>query len=56
MTYLRPTNSIGPYHLKATVTWRVSWTGTGRNTPKDLPEGTFGTQNVTVREIQTVNR
>ncbi|MFI9103999.1 hypothetical protein ACIGXA_26125 [Streptomyces fildesensis] len=57
VTYLRSTNTTGPYHLKATVTWHISWTGTGQPTPKDLPEGTFGSpQDVTVREIQTINR
>ncbi|MCM2419068.1 hypothetical protein [Streptomyces sp. RKAG293] len=57
VTYLRSTNSTGSYHLKATVTWHISWTGTGQANPKDLPEGTFGTpQDVTVREVQTINR
>ncbi|WP_328463759.1 hypothetical protein [Streptomyces sp. NBC_00448] len=56
VTYLRSTDG-GSYQLTATVTWRISWTGTGQATPKQLPSGTFGTpQEVTVREIQTVNR
>jgi enoyl reductase len=57
VTYLRSTEDTGPYQLKATVTWKISWTGTGRPTPVALPDGTFGTpQNANVREIQTVNR
>ena len=57
VTYLRSTQNIGPYQLKATVTWKISWTGTGQPTPVALPDGTFGTpQDAYVREIQTVNR
>ncbi|MEU3334031.1 hypothetical protein [Streptomyces sp. NPDC006668] len=53
--YLRSSGN-GTYALKATITWRIHWTGTG-NTADDLPDGTFGaTQNVTVQEIQAVNR
>ncbi|MFR0358981.1 hypothetical protein [Streptomyces sediminimaris] len=45
----------GAYPLKATLTWKIHWTGTG--TPgKRLPDGTFGaTQNITVQEIQSIN-
>jgi enoyl reductase len=58
VTYLRSSEANGgPYPLKATVTWKISWTGTGRPTPVALEDGTFGTpQDVEVREIQTVNR
>jgi enoyl reductase len=57
VTYLRSTDATGPYALKATITWKISWTGTGQAKPVVLPNGTFGTpQNVTVHEIQTVNR
>ena len=57
VTYLRSTADTGPYQLKATVTWKISWTGTGQPTPVALPDGTFGTpQDANVREIQTVNR
>jgi enoyl reductase len=43
--------------MTATVTWHISWTGTGQAEPKALPAGSFGTpQDVTVQEIQTVNR
>ncbi|MER7898713.1 hypothetical protein ABTX62_22040 [Streptomyces sp. NPDC096046] len=53
--YLRSSGD-GTYPLQATVTWRIQWTGTG-GTGGDLPDGTFGaTQNVTVQEIQAVNR
>ncbi|MFF9817093.1 hypothetical protein [Streptomyces sp. NPDC014006] len=54
--YLRSTGANGSYALKATVTWQISWTST-TEPGGPLPEGTFGaTQNVTVREIQSVNR
>ena len=58
VTYLRSTAGAGhPYQLTATVTWKISWTGTGQPTPVDLPDGTFGApQDVTVQEIQTINR
>ncbi|MFJ8308926.1 MULTISPECIES: hypothetical protein [unclassified Streptomyces] len=53
--YLRAT-STAPYNLKATVTWKIEWTGTGTNGGK-LPDGTFGqNQQVTVQEIQAINR
>ncbi|EST30566.1 hypothetical protein [Streptomyces roseochromogenus] len=53
--YLRSSGS-GTFPLKATVTWRITWTGTG-GAGGDLPDGTFGTtQDVTVQEIQAVNR
>ncbi|MFE2061500.1 hypothetical protein ACFXDH_03725 [Streptomyces sp. NPDC059467] len=53
--YLRSSGN-GSYQLKATVTWKISWTGSDGN-GGDLPDGTFGNpQNVTVQEIQSVNR
>ncbi|WP_235459410.1 hypothetical protein [Streptomyces olivochromogenes] len=53
--YLRSSGN-GAFQLKATITWQISWTGTG-GAGGDLPDGTFGaTQEVTVQEIQTVNR
>ncbi|MFF4821504.1 hypothetical protein ACFY20_00285 [Streptomyces sp. NPDC001312] len=53
--YLRSSGD-GSYRLRATITWKIHWTGTG-GTGRDLPEGTFGnTQDVTVQEIQAVNR
>ncbi|MFJ8198000.1 hypothetical protein [Streptomyces sp. NPDC096152] len=53
--YLR-SSADGAFKLRATVTWQINWTGTG-GTGGDLPDGTFGTaQDVTVQEIQSVNR
>lgn len=55
VTYLRATSAT-PYNLKATITWKIHWTGTG-TAGGDLPDGTFGhDQQVTVQEIQSVNR
>ncbi|WP_328538466.1 hypothetical protein [Streptomyces sp. NBC_00344] len=55
VTYLRA-SSGQPYQLKASVTWAISWRGTG-GVKGDLPDGTFGsTQDVNVQEIQAVNR
>jgi enoyl reductase len=46
----------GFYPLKATITWKIQWTGTG-GAGGDLPDGNFGaTQDVVVQEIQAVNR
>lgn len=56
VTYLRASGSDGPYSLRATVTWKITWTST-TGEGGDLPDGTFGaTQDVTVQEIQAVNR
>ncbi|MFE6481922.1 hypothetical protein ACFVGN_03110 [Streptomyces sp. NPDC057757] len=53
--YLRSSGD-GTYKLQATVTWEVTWTGTG-GAGGDLPNGTFGAdQEVVVQEIQSVNR
>ncbi|MEU1153311.1 hypothetical protein ABZ369_09865 [Streptomyces sp. NPDC005918] len=53
--YLRATDGR-PYQLTASVTWAISWKGTGGATG-DLPNGTFeSTQDVHVQEIQSVNR
>ncbi|MGN7138319.1 hypothetical protein [Streptomyces pseudogriseolus] len=55
ITYLRSSGD-GTYNLQATITWDISWTGTG-GAGGDLPDGTFGNgQAVTVQEIQAVNR
>lgn len=55
VTYLKDSHG-GQYTMTVTVTWHISWKGTG-NTGGDLPTGTFPhDQNVTVREIQSVNR
>jgi enoyl reductase len=54
--YLRSSGD-GSYKLQATVTWKISWTGTGVNDPQDLPPGEFGAdQEVIVQEIQSINR
>jgi hypothetical protein len=53
--YLRSSGD-GTFKLRATITWSVTWTGTG-GAGGDLPDGTFGTtQDITVQEIQSVNR
>ncbi|MEV5275087.1 hypothetical protein AB0K97_28575, partial [Streptomyces werraensis] len=53
--YLRSSGN-STYNLQATITWDISWTGTG-GAGGDLPDGTFGNgQAVTVQEIQAVNR
>lgn len=54
--YLRSSGD-GSYQLKATVTWKIHWTGTGVNRERSLPDGTFGAdQDVVVQEIQSINR
>lgn len=54
--YLR-SSAEGTFPLKATITWQVTWTGTGHADPTSLPNGAFGkTQNVVVEEVQAVNR
>ncbi|MET9253182.1 hypothetical protein [Streptomyces sp. NPDC003717] len=54
--YLRSSGG-GTFALQATVTWEITWTGTGNPDPTRLPDGTFGaTRDVTVQEIQSVNR
>ncbi|MGH4033710.1 hypothetical protein ACQB60_32815 [Actinomycetota bacterium Odt1-20B] len=54
--YLRSSGD-GTFPLKATVTWKIHWTGTGVDGQKNLPDGEFGAdQNVVVQEVQAVNR
>ncbi|WP_221357413.1 hypothetical protein [Streptomyces beigongshangae] len=54
--YLRSSGD-GSYPLRATVTWKISWTGTGVDGAQPLPDGEFGAgQDVIVQEIQSVNR
>ncbi|MET7356824.1 hypothetical protein ABZS76_00105 [Streptomyces sp. NPDC005562] len=54
--YLRSSGD-GTYPLKATVTWKIHWTGTGVNGEKRLPDGEFGAeQDVVVEEVQSINR
>ncbi len=55
ITYLRATSGK-PYAMKASVTWEVSWEGSG-GAKGDLPNGTFETtQDVNVQELQAVDR
>ncbi|WP_420719769.1 hypothetical protein [Streptomyces sp. NRRL WC-3618] len=55
ITYLRA-SSGQPYELKASITWAISWEGSG-GARGDLPDGTFETtQDMAVQEIQSVNR
>ncbi|MER7570280.1 hypothetical protein [Streptomyces sp. NPDC126514] len=55
LKYLRSSGD-GTFDLQATITWEITWTGTG-GTGGDLPNGTFGNnQAITVQEIQAVNR
>ncbi|WP_398895898.1 MULTISPECIES: hypothetical protein [Streptomyces] len=54
--YLRSSGDAS-YQLKATVTWKIHWTGTGVAGEQPLPDGDFGgEQDVVVQEIQAVNR
>ncbi|MFE9607250.1 hypothetical protein [Streptomyces sp. NPDC006012] len=42
--------------MKASITWQISWEGSG-GTQGDLPDGTFETtQDMAVQEFQAVNR
>ncbi|MEU9633510.1 hypothetical protein ACGFZZ_00895 [Streptomyces tendae] len=53
--YLRASGDA-PYQLKASITWEISWEGSG-GAQGELPDGTFETtQDLAVREIQAVNR
>ncbi|MFE9388262.1 hypothetical protein [Streptomyces sp. NPDC006784] len=54
--YLRASGQNGSYPLKATLTWKIAWTGSD-GTGGDLPAGTFSTtKNMTVKEIQSIVR
>ncbi|MCQ8769206.1 hypothetical protein [Streptomyces telluris] len=56
LTYLRSSTKAGSYPLKATITWKISWKSSAGE-GGDLPTGTFDkTTNVTVQEIQSINR
>ncbi|MFF4566028.1 hypothetical protein [Streptomyces sp. NPDC001435] len=55
ITYLHASNGT-PYHLKASITWQITWQGSD-GSGGDLPDGTFETtQDMNVQEIQSVNR
>ncbi|MFJ2832192.1 hypothetical protein ACIPC1_32305 [Streptomyces sp. NPDC087263] len=54
--YLRSSGDDS-YQLRATITWKIHWTGTGVDADQPLPDGEFGAeQEVVVQEIQAVNR
>jgi enoyl reductase len=56
VTYLRSTDATGPYSLNVTATWQVTWTGSDGG-PNPLPDGRVQQpKQVTVQEIQSVNR
>ncbi|WP_434594751.1 hypothetical protein [Streptomyces sp. A5-4] len=56
ITYRRSSNGA-PYQLKASVTWEISWVGTGGAGDDTLPDGIFETtQDMNVQEIQAINR
>lgn len=53
--YLRATGG-DPFQLKASITWEISWEGTG-GAGDTMPNGTFETtQDMNVQEIQSINR
>ncbi|MEU3841758.1 hypothetical protein AB0E88_17215 [Streptomyces sp. NPDC028635] len=55
ITYLRSSGD-GSYKLRATVTWKISWKGSNGE-GGSFASGTFGTtQDITVQEVQAVNR
>ncbi|MEU0784887.1 hypothetical protein ABZ341_25325 [Streptomyces sp. NPDC006173] len=55
ITYRRATDGE-PYRLSASITWQISWRGSGDAKGK-LPDGTFETtRDMNVQEIQSVNR
>lgn len=56
VTYLRSTDATGPFDLDVTATWSVSWTGSDGG-GGNLPNGRVQQpKQVTVQEIQSVNR
>ncbi|QES43196.1 hypothetical protein DEJ49_21375 [Streptomyces venezuelae] len=45
------------FPLKASLTWEISWTGTGQTGAEPMPDGKIeAVQQVTVEEIQSINR
>jgi enoyl reductase len=55
LAYLRSSNG-GTYKLKATITWEITWHGSNGENGR-FPDGTFGNdQDITVQEIQAINR
>ncbi|UED84572.1 hypothetical protein [Streptomyces profundus] len=56
LTYLRATHDGRPYSLTASVTWAISWQGSG-DTGATLPDATFATTHeLQVDEIQSIVR
>ncbi len=56
ITYLRGTHATGAYDLTASLTWEVSWEGSG-GSGGDLPDGVFETTHeITVDEVQAIVR
>ncbi|MFG2964528.1 hypothetical protein ACGFZS_14735 [Streptomyces sp. NPDC048288] len=55
LKYLRSSGN-GTFKLRATITWEITWTGTGGADGR-FPDGAFGKdQQIAVQEIQSVNR
>ncbi|MFH8613267.1 hypothetical protein ACH4D5_37945 [Streptomyces sp. NPDC018029] len=45
------------FPLKASLTWEISWTGTGQDAAVGMPDGKIeAVQDVTVEEVQSINR
>ncbi|MFG1806243.1 hypothetical protein [Streptomyces sp. NPDC049040] len=56
VVYLKDTDGAS-FQMTVTVTWKITWVGTGHPDPQGLPAGTFPhDQDVIVREIQSINR
>ncbi|MEO3849507.1 hypothetical protein ABGB09_18005 [Streptomyces sp. B8F3] len=57
VTYLRSSESTGPYDFTASVTWRVTWSASDGTAGEPLPTGIIeATQELDVREIQSIVR
>ncbi|MHA4818350.1 hypothetical protein ACXZ65_28805 [Streptomyces aculeolatus] len=57
VTYLRSSESTGPYDFTASVTWEVSWSASDGTEDEPLPTGIIeATQELDVREIQAIVR
>lgn len=57
VTYLRSSESTGPYDFTASVTWEVSWSASDGTEDEPLPTGIIeATQELAVREIQAIVR
>lgn len=56
ITYRRSSGG-DTFPLKASLTWEITWQGTGQADPVDMPNGTIeAVQDITVEEIQSINR